>query len=98
MSNVNITISGQIVGTISNYKSITGTIVDSGSITATLCMPEMVNTARPYEGETIVIPSTHRDKILPTKDRYVYEDITVLKIPTYETSNNYGYTFIIGDD
>jgi len=61
MGNVNITISGQVVGTISNYKSITGTIIDTGSITATLCMPEMVNTARPYLGETIITPSAHDD-------------------------------------
>lgn len=48
-----------------------------------------------YKGEYEITP-TIEDQTLPTKNRSLREDIVVKKIPTYEVSNEYGTTFIIG--
>lgn len=50
-----------------------------------------------YTGEYEVIPDANDDQTLETRDKYLTGDVVVFKIPTYETSNNYGTTFIIGD-
>lgn len=49
-----------------------------------------------YNGEYKVIPS-ESSKILKTKDKVMKRDVTVFGIPTYEMSNKFGFTFIIGD-
>lgn len=53
----------------------------------------------PYEGPYLVVPSAHDEIILETKDRYMEDDVKVLKIPYYETSNlSDGYTAYIGGE
>lgn len=50
-----------------------------------------------YAGPYNIAPLTKDDIILPTSNRSTIEDITVQKIPYYETSNpSGGYTAIIG--
>lgn len=52
-----------------------------------------------YEGETTVTPKVADETILPTRDKIVKDDITVLKIPQFEVSNTSGgYTLIIGEE
>lgn len=48
-----------------------------------------------YEGEYTITSSTE-DQMLLTKDRALLDNITVLKIPTYEVPNDKGITFYIG--
>ena len=86
MVSINVTLSGQITGTISDRHSITGTIFLPTSYR--MDYPE-------YGGVTDVIPDANDDQVLPTKDTLVLDDITVFKIPAYETSNEVGKTFII---
>lgn len=52
----------------------------------------------PYIGETVVIPKAHDETILQTKHKGLDEDITVRKIPYYETSNESGTTVYIADE
>ena len=49
-----------------------------------------------YEGITNVTPKPYEAQILQTKDKRVLEDITVEKIPYFETSNDTGTTVFIG--
>ena len=49
-----------------------------------------------YEGAYVVIPSTD-DQILDTNNKVMTQDLTVEAIPTWQTSNEYGITFIIGN-
>ena len=52
-----------------------------------------------YAGETTVTPKVADEIILPTRDKIVKDDITVLKIPQFEVSNTSGgYTLIIGEE
>lgn len=53
-----------------------------------------VEGAPSYSGETVIIPTTS-DQTLATKNTIVRDDILVKEIPTFETSNEYGVTFII---
>ena len=47
-----------------------------------------------YTGSYEVVPDVG-EKVIPTKEKSLHEDITVKKIPTFETSNEHGTTFII---
>lgn len=50
-----------------------------------------------YRGEYDVIPLPRDDIVLPTANRSMSDDVTVRRIPYYETSNpSGGYTAIIG--
>ena len=52
-----------------------------------------------YHGQYIVTPSTTDDIVLPTKGKKLEKDITVTKIPYWETSNPQGgFTVFIGND
>ena len=50
-----------------------------------------------YTGETVVTPKAFEEQTLGTHNTLVRDDITVLEIPYYETTNlKGGYTAIIG--
>lgn len=49
-----------------------------------------------YKGVTTVTPLPRENVVLKTKQKKVLDDITVLKIPYFETSNQYGSTVYIG--
>lgn len=49
-----------------------------------------------YEGDYIVTPKANEEVILETSNKILTDDITVLEIPYYETSNISGYTVYIG--
>lgn len=52
----------------------------------------------PYEGEYIITPLPYQETILQTKDKILSEDIRVLEIPYFETSNVSGLTIYIGSE
>lgn len=86
---VTVTLAGKISGVISNRHSIAGTIyLPTNVIQEYARLPE-------YDGITDVIPHAYDDQVLLTKDYIVRDDITVFKIPTSETSNEVGTTFVI---
>lgn len=51
-----------------------------------------------YKGDTIVSPKAFENQILNTKSKLLKEDITVLKVPYYEVSNNNGNTVYIASE
>lgn len=50
-----------------------------------------------YEGEYVITPLAADNVVLETKDKMCSDDITVLKIPTYQTHNESGITFYIAE-
>ena len=53
--------------------------------------------AEPYEGDYIVTPKAHLQS-LPTRNKYMVNNLTVLQVPYYETSNTYGNTVYIASE
>ena len=51
-----------------------------------------------YDGDYIVTPIPYNSQTLETKDKRMLEDVTVLAIPYYETSNTSGLTVYIGGE
>lgn len=52
-----------------------------------------------YDGQYEVTPSAHNSIVLETREKLMADDVTVLKIPYYETSNESGLTvYIAGED
>lgn len=49
-----------------------------------------------YGGPFVITPKPYDDIVLNTTQKTVMDNITVLQIPHYETSNLKGKTFIIG--
>ena len=83
---------------ISNAQPIIAVIKDLSAIGTNLNIPKIITEANDiYNGTTFVTPSAHTDQILQTANKIVKSNITVQIIPTYETSNPTGTTFIIGD-
>lgn len=93
-----------ITATFIDDTSIYGQLTGAGSIEATLSGDgEIISgviadyvTAPIYDGEYIITPDTENDIILPTNDKLMKNDVTVEKIPYYETSNISGVTVFIG--
>ena len=51
-----------------------------------------------YDGEYIVTPIPYDAQTLETKNKVMANDVTVLAIPYYETSNISGITIYIGGE
>lgn len=51
-----------------------------------------------YDGEYVVTPKPFTEQTLETKEKLMADDITVLAIPYYETSNISGITIYIGGE
>ena len=51
-----------------------------------------------YDGEYVVTPIPYDSQTLETKDKVMVNDVTVLAIPYYETSNVSGITIYIGGE
>ena len=52
----------------------------------------------PYTGEYTVVSRVFEEQTLPTKRKFLTDEITVLEIPYIETSNEYGKTVFIGNN
>lgn len=80
--------STQLVGTLhNNYHQVSGIL--------------SVSSEKPvenYEGEYIVTPEPFNPQTLETAGLKMQDDVVVLKIPYYETSNETGYTVYIGGE
>ena len=85
----------RLTGTISAPGQITGTLQSTGSLSGALSFGEAYTPE--YEGAYIVTPLPFAETVLPTTGKRMADDVTVLEIPYYETSNPYGgYTVNIG--
>ncbi len=86
-----------VKGTIRGIATLTGRIMGMPSIRGTIEAGGIVSYDYPaYEGETVITPKVGEATVLETKQHVLRENVTVLEIPDYETSNLYGTTFIIG--
>lgn len=52
----------------------------------------------PYDGDYTIIPKAEVQTVLPTQGKIMQRDVTVAKIPYYETSNPTGDTIYIASE
>lgn len=52
----------------------------------------------PYTGDYVVTPRAHDQTVLPTKRKQMLDDVTVLEVPYWETSNESGVTAYIAQE
>ena len=58
----------------------------------------VIGGGQPYTGEYTVTPKAHDQTVLPTKRKQMLDDVTVLEVPYYETSNESGVTVYIAQE
>lgn len=73
-----------LTGHISGLCTLTGKLTCTGSLTGKLSVALDYNA---YSGEYEVVPSAFDAQTLPTANKVLKKDITIQKIPYFETSN-----------
>ena len=66
-------------------------------INISIATPIQMIHADTYQGEYVVTPLANDQVVLETKDKAMLDDVTVLKVPRFQTSNEYGTTFYIAE-
>ena len=57
-----------------------------------------INSREPYDGPYEVIPKANEAQTLPTRQKLLSEDVTVLAVPYYEADNPNGTTIFIASE
>lgn len=84
----------RLKGTLSKPITLSGSLSKPQALSGTLNLKTIGSDFPDYTGDTVIIPTTS-DQLLETSNKIVRDDILVEKIPIFETSNEYGVTFII---
>lgn len=85
-------------GMISSNNFLVGTINSIQQIIGKIDIPLSDNRdISEYEGDYVVTPKV-ASQTLSTKEKLLHEDILILEIPYYETSNESGKTIYIGGE
>lgn len=87
-------------GTISIQETLlSGQVyMSEASLSGIVSIPSFVSSSY-YEGEYVVTPKVETNSVLPTNGKQMLQDVTVLKIPQFEVSNESGgKTLIIGEE
>lgn len=89
---------GELFGTLTAQQGIIGTLTALQGIEGMLTIPSAVG-VETYEGEYVVVPKAYDEQVLETAHKLLLEDVTVTKVPYYETSNLFdGKTAYIAED
>lgn len=82
--------------TLNTAVSLSGAIATESEMAATLYIPRTIG-QEPYDGEYTVIPQPYDATVLPTRGKAMRDDVIIMEIPYYTTTNEKGgYTAIIG--
>ena len=80
--------------TLSKPITLSGSLSKLQTLSGILTLKTVGSSYPDYTGDTVIIPTTS-DQLLETSNKIIRDDILVEKIPIFETSNEYGVTFII---
>lgn len=86
-------INGTLADVVNIQCSISGTLDLSASIQA----PDHIDIDT-YDGTCVIIPLADAETVMPTKGKFMPDDVTVKKVPYFETSNESGYTVYIASE
>lgn len=89
-------LSGTVNGRISGGRKMSGRLSTVGSISGAISGGAPRNV---YGGSYEVTPRTETPVVLETAKKYLEQDVTVLKVPFFQTSNEAGgATVYIGNE
>lgn len=92
-----LTLDGEITGNIVQTHSITGDISSALSIQGAISPGQLAPRFPIYDGIYEVTPLAQLDIVLDTANKILQNNVTVNKIPYFQTSNlSGGYTATIG--
>ena len=87
---------GSVSGKISGGGKMSGSISSAGTIGGAIIAGSLWDV---YSGAYKITPKTGEEVVLETAKKYLEQNIKVLKVPFYQTSNEQGGTTIyIGDE
>ena len=87
----------RINGSLSVVRKINGNIGRQNTVSGSINRA-VREYATVYEGPYLVTPKPYIEQILETANKHLTEDVRVLEIPYYETSNLTGTTVYIGNE
>lgn len=87
---------GGLHGELSGVETLNGSLSAYAHLTGSVTIPPEIET-EPYDGSYIVTPKAREAQILATADKKMIEDVIVLSVPYYETSNESGHTVYIAE-
>ena len=89
---------GELFGTLTAPGTLSGELSAPEGISGLLTIPSAVG-VDVYDGDYLVIPKAYDEQVLETANKLLLEDVTVTKVPYYETSNLFdGKTAYIAED
>lgn len=90
---------GELSGTLTSTGRLHGSLVgDNHKINGTLTIPSVVG-AETYDGSYEVTPKAWEEQTLETAHKLMTDDLTVFRVPYYETSNLFdGKTAYIAEE
>ncbi len=90
---------GELSGTLTSTGRLHGSLVgDNHKINGTLTIPSVVG-AETYAGSYEVTPKAWEEQTLETAHKLMTDDVTVFRVPYYETSNLFdGKTAYIAEE
>ena len=88
-----------MITTINQEAILSGKVsISEASLSGVVSIPAAI-TVPFYEAEYVVTPQVESDSVLSTNGKQMQQDVTVLKIPQFEVSNESGgKTLIIGEE
>ena len=93
------------IGVIAPLEEISATLKSDGGLsgdlegTSTMQGDVLIGNcidAPPYRGDYIITPKVD-EQIMATRQKVMFDDVTIKAIPYYETANVYGTTIYIGE-
>jgi hypothetical protein len=87
----------QISGSLSPRSQISGSVKDRRNLKATINVPVFEHHDS-YEGDYVVVPKADSGTVLETQGKLMTDDVEVIKIPYFETSNLSGKTVYIASE
>lgn len=89
---------GELFGTLTAPGTLSGQLSAQQGISGTLTIPSAVD-VDVYDGAYVVVPKAHDEQVLETAHKLLLDDVTVTKVPYFETSNLFdGKTAYIAED
>lgn len=87
-----------LTGWLSSSETISGTLSPIGTLSGELVVPQYLN-AEEYPGPYVVTPRAHTPVELETQYKLMNDNVLVLKVPYYETTNLFdGKTAYIAEE